>query len=290
MDDWRSTTAGTAPRLVDSSRSGTLILGEFRSGSHFLHGLIEDAALNLGLAINPLGELDGGQPTDGAAVTINQLEADRDSYHIMILNQTQHKIAVLDNKCPLTNWHVIRLVIDDRRRWFISWLFHNYLKLHIKKTGTAAKYKGRDVWYVGTVDAGSYYDKESGAWIASWPDVAGNGSRVQSLAEMPDPWHHGVPESQYQSVLDQLHGVDTDTNFWVELVSGLRNCLITCTVPADIEVGYSQLASMQTHRRTWQPNHYPEIDLSRYFKHHELIESFLSRWQDPFPGAVKELV
>lgn len=289
MHDQASNNARAIPRLVDSSRSGTLILGEFRSGSHFLHGLIEDAAQDMGLPANPLGELDGGLPTDGAAEMINHLEADRDSYHVAILNQTQHKISVLDYQSKLSNWHVIRLVIDDRRRWFISWLFHNYLKLHIKKTGIPAKYKGRDVWYVGTADAGSYYNKESGAWIASWPDDPSDGSRVQSLADMPDSWHHDVPEAQYQSVLDQLDGVDADTGFWVELADGLRNCLITCTLPADIEVRYSQLAAMQTDRRQWKPNHYPEIELARYFRHHLLLESFLSRWQDPFPGAVKEL-
>ena len=125
-------------KLWNETKVGTLIVGQFRTGTHYLDQIIADRVT---------------QPTEtvGEICTNNQLDQfielsqPSDQYKIAILNNFTPKFYLTNNEL-LTNWHVVHLTRVDLVGHFISdwfWRLHDgkrrYHVSEIKHHGTDHK-------------------------------------------------------------------------------------------------------------------------------------------------------
>lgn len=117
--------------LTNRSKTGTLILGHYRSGTHYL----KDVILDQNPDILEFDEID----------SIDQLEniTKISQYKICIVNNIKLKFHLLGRKDILTKWHVVNLTRVDKVSHFRSWWFweKNTLQDRINNTG---KFKHHD--------------------------------------------------------------------------------------------------------------------------------------------------
>lgn len=102
------------PQLVDNNKTGTLILGYYRNGTHFLQDVIADQ--NAGFEI--FGEI-GNDNTIADFERLNTVKA----YKVCILNNTAPKFHLVGSPGYLDHWHVVHLTRKDKVHHFISYWF-----------------------------------------------------------------------------------------------------------------------------------------------------------------------
>lgn len=97
--------------LVDHSKVGTLILGYYRNGTHFLRDVIVDQY--------PLIQQFDEVCNDNTIAELETLTM-IPGYKICILNNTIPKFFLVGRKDLLEKWHVINLTRNDKISHFIS--------------------------------------------------------------------------------------------------------------------------------------------------------------------------
>ena len=98
--------------MVDHNKAGTLILGHYRNGTHFL----KDAILDQHPGIMQFDEI----CNDGTLAELEKL-TNIPGYKICILNHSIPKFFLAGRKDLLQKWHVINLTRKDKVHHFISY-------------------------------------------------------------------------------------------------------------------------------------------------------------------------
>jgi hypothetical protein len=106
--------AGNMVPMVDHDKVGTLILGYYRNGTHFLKDVIVDQHP----LIQQFDEICNNN-------TIAELETltEIPGYKVCILNNAIPKFFLVGRKDLLEKWHVINLTRNDKIHHFISYWF-----------------------------------------------------------------------------------------------------------------------------------------------------------------------
>jgi hypothetical protein len=114
--------------LVDYDKVGTLILGYYRNGTHFLKDVIVDQNPD----IIQLDEV----CNDNTLAELERL-TDISKYKICILNNTVPKFFLASRRDLLQKWHVINLTRNDKVHHFISHWFwmQNTIQERFQDTG-----------------------------------------------------------------------------------------------------------------------------------------------------------
>jgi len=121
-------------RLWNNDRRGTLILADHRFGSHFLQAVIVDRmagacqSLGLGLCENWTVSTPSWLVDRREIETRLELFTNGPGYSCLIVNDALEKIAIAARPDLLSRWHVIRLVREDKIKWFISYWFYLHHK------------------------------------------------------------------------------------------------------------------------------------------------------------------
>lgn len=97
--------------FTDTNKVGTLIIGYYRAGTHFLHDLIIDTA---DFPIRGYGEI----CHNNTATQLDELSLYNGPYKVCILNNFSSKFYVTDS--ILKKWHVIHLTRQNKINHFIS--------------------------------------------------------------------------------------------------------------------------------------------------------------------------
>jgi hypothetical protein len=146
-------------QLVDKSKKGTLILGYYRNGTHFL----QDTILDLYPGIQVYDEI-------GNDNTINDLEqlTQSSGYKICILNNTAPKFYLAGRRDLLDQWHIINLTRNNKVQHFISYWFweQNTLQERISNSGKFSHHNTKhDVYKNSMLGNKVCYDIEA---IIAW--------------------------------------------------------------------------------------------------------------------------
>lgn len=110
------------PKLWDPNKRGTLIVGDPRTGTHFLQRVIADlVAADRAVASND--EIDIQWQAHWPRTVRAALEslAQGDAYQIAVVNSVIAKAELIAHPAALDHWHVIRLTRRDKVGWFRSW-------------------------------------------------------------------------------------------------------------------------------------------------------------------------
>jgi hypothetical protein len=100
--------------LWDTSKAGTLIIGYYRNGTHFLQDVINDRVSSIAL----------GEICNNTTITeLEELTKDQKQYKICILNNCDPKFYLVNNTDILSKWHVINLTRNNKLEHFISHWF-----------------------------------------------------------------------------------------------------------------------------------------------------------------------
>lgn len=127
-------------RLWNPDRKGTLIIGDPRTGTHFLQRIVQDRVAGLReVEINHEIDLAPIKGLPGSVRHTLIAAAQRDSYQIAIINKANAKIELLSDPAVLDQWHVIRLTRRDKVSWFRSWgLFFLHQKSEVNVAPSTA--------------------------------------------------------------------------------------------------------------------------------------------------------
>lgn len=292
--------AAMIDRLINPSRRGTMIIGAYRLGSHFLHDLCCSRAREQGLDVVAHDELVGpsGAGTD-PEVFLQQLISivSAPGYHVLVLNELNQKSDLLSNPVVLDDWHVIRLIDDDKQRWFKSWFFYLHSSDQLKHmqdlVDQNSQLDGQEVLVDRMDDIEHYYHRFSLQYIKS--RSRNNGYYVDQsllgteLSKVRTILHHGTPEEVYRSFIKLIGGTIPIKQVLEQLAHALNNQLVSMVLPVDVEMQFSSLAALANESVRWTPNQYPDIDIKETFEHGQLIQTILDRWSLPFEGRFKKL-
>lgn len=286
-------------RLINPSRRGTMIIGAYRLGSHFVHDLCCSRAREQGLDVVAHDELVGpsGAETD-PEVFLQQLISivSAPGYHVLILNELNQKSDLLDRPIMLNDWHVIRLIDDDKQRWFKSWFFYLQSKLHLQRmpdlTDQRTQLDGLEVLVERLDGIEHYYDEFSLYYIKSWSKNTGyyvdQSLYNTEISKVRTILHHGTPEEVYRSFFKLMGGTIPIKQVLEQLTHAVNNQLVSMALPVDVEMQFSSLAALANESVRWTPNQYPDIDIKETFEHGQLIQTILDRWSLPFEGRFKK--
>ena len=281
-------------KIVDLRKRGTLVLGEYRCGTHYLLLVAEEICrAHARLYKNH----DEWFTTRGDTKTFFDSLSSDPVYHLVIINQLESKIEFMKSGIDLADWHVIRVVPDDRERWFMSWYFYLHADTRppdqpIKVQHTTANLNGREVWFVGTEFAGDYYDLDSRQYIASWSaDGGGYTNDVLIGTEKPSNrqmMHHNTESIVYKRWLRKNRPLPFDVGQFPSFFYMLHGQMLNAMLPADMEISTSALASLETETVRWKPNQYPpQLSIEADWENGWYIKQMLDRWT-PLPGRSKE--
>lgn len=127
-------------RLWNPDRKGTLIVGDPRTGTHFLQRIVRDRVADL-QQVQVNHEIDLA-PIKGWPRSVRDTlaaMAQRDSYQIAIINSATAKVELISDPAALDQWHVIRLTRRDKISWFRSWaLFFLHQKSEVHTSAAAS--------------------------------------------------------------------------------------------------------------------------------------------------------
>lgn len=279
--------------LINPERLGTIIIGEFRLGSHFLQSIIAEHANQQGLEINCKGEYSFKLSVDELTKEIRDLNNDN-RYHTIILNHMRTKETMLLNPYMVHNWHVIRVQPDDRIRWFFSWFFHNYLPHQLTREEILEVARPRETTLDGTKvyyfddHHRHFFEPDKLKYWISWHESRGHFTVPEKLGKGLLDYHHGTSTKIFKRMLSIARQKTLPWQFWVDLSDCMTNHVLGSRIPADVEIPYTALHSLETESTRWTPNHYPKIDIDREFRDGKILKSFLERWLNPLPGKFKD--
>lgn len=108
--------------LYDLNKQGTIILANSRYGSHFVAKVVE-YLLKSQHTVTRYGEFGLADETfSGIELEIINLEK-QSGYKIAIINDQMPKALVIAKPELLDNWHVVRIMHNNKLRWFLSYWF-----------------------------------------------------------------------------------------------------------------------------------------------------------------------
>jgi len=287
------------PKLIDPSKRGSLIVGHYRCGSHFVRALAKY-------------QWDRSQPARACVLHDEWLDAQESSrarlcklrksdYHVVILNEPLVKQELMLDPARLDEWHVIRMVHEDKVKWFISYYFYciftrenpHVARMTLVPPTNFGADKTGEMWfsrpavYKGSGTQGHFFDKDTLKYLRSWskdqsyyfdPERIGSSAGKHLL-------HHGGARAVYQEIMDLTHDPKP---FMFYLAPILTNHMLCQMFPADVELQYDSLAGMANDTVSWLPNDYGDIDFDRIFTHGDVLRQWLERWSGAWPGVFKE--
>ena len=108
--------------LWDLNKQGTMILANSRYGSHFVAKVIEHLLKNQH-TVTRYGEVSlADESFSGIEAEMSGLE-NQPGYKIAIINDQLPKALVIAKPQLLDNWHVVRIMHNNKLRWFLSYWF-----------------------------------------------------------------------------------------------------------------------------------------------------------------------
>lgn len=272
-------------------------MGPYRCGSHFIIELCREQCLTIQLACNFIGEVKK-EDNKNHVTDLLAAVAEDPRYHLVILNDLEPKISVMMDDA-LSDWHVIRVYDQDKRRWFRSYFFHTHAVRRGMNTIEApvksqARYQGRLVIFYGTTELGHYYHNETEQYLLSWDRSRGDyiddqcvGTRFSDIEHKV--WqHHGTSRKVYEQFLESENLDDLGENELWSINQHIVNHWITQRIPADIEFAYQDLPALATEYVSWQPNDYPQEDVVMRLTHGDMINYMLDIWPH-IPGRLRNL-
>lgn len=311
--------------LIDAKRRGTIIIGNYRCGSHFVQNLIIQECLNK--KISPVRHQEIGaylEPTQSWQHVLDNQIADLAldvRYHVMIVNHANLKHDLLCT-VNINDWHLVRITSHDKYRWFQSLYLQQSLKVHGKSileslmaemsenlstdhvTDQAnvktshARLNGRPVLYVGSSDGGRYYDQESLRYLVSWTAAQGQ-YKDQAFVDhylgrnLPKEVTNTVANQQWhhnvpRSVYDRYLDQATVHEFDLRSLYGhMANHWLSQQIAVDLELDYKDLPALATAEIKWTPNDYPDDDLVSKIRNGRVLKEILNLWKD-HPGKFKK--
>ena len=288
--------AVTAGDLVDPGKRGTIIIGSYRCGSHFVQDLCRAQCQIEGVSYKMHGELVAQDESTNHAVgnLLRDIQID-DRYHTIIINHTELKLDLM-SLLPLHDWLLVRIVHPDKHRWMQSQIYVSYTTIvkDLENSDTlpvsSARYNGRPVLFVGNSEGGDYYDSTTTMYLASWHRDKGEITRPElvgrSVHEINHGGHHGTPKTAYEKYIDHFERLDGRLIFH-QLCSHITNHYMSQMIEVDMELNYLELPTLATDRVPWQPNQYPDINPIMRIPGARMINLLLDAWQD-VPGRFKE--
>ena len=295
----------TTQELYRQDRRGTLLLGTYRMGTHFLQHLCAYQAQAAGviaveheeLEKNPEGQ--AFSPASWLPRYLAQL-VQSPGYHVVIVNHQDHKSALLDRSDILQDWHVVRVIEQDKTRWFKSFFFFLHSPAGVTAT-TGSIYKeleprsvmnarldGREALFLGDSEQGHFFHPITRLYLTSWSRKRGNYEDPALVGQLITrfQWgHHDTPEDYYQKILDNLAGPLKLAPILPVLSEAMINDLYTHMIPADLEIWFQSLRFMQNDQVMWRPNRYPDFDITEIFENGHLLQGILDRWSQSWPPA-----
>ncbi len=146
--------AGNMISLTDTAKTGTIILGFYRNGTHFLQDVIMDHNLNA----TAFGEICNDN-------TIGELEklTELPGYKVCILNNTAPKFFLPGRQDLLKKWHVINLTRQDKIHHLISnWFWKkNTDQERLRDSGKFKHHGTAQSVYHNAAQQRSYYELSS---------------------------------------------------------------------------------------------------------------------------------
>lgn len=275
--------------FVDVNKRGSLIVGDYRCGSHFLEKICCQEATNLGIIYRSNAEWYHNS-------FINRFKKLHDDveYQILIINHSQQKEKLLELG-TLDEWHVIRIEHNDIYRWFISLYFFLMtsfydVELEVKELKEASL-NHQSVWYIGDGTGGHYYNKNDERYIISWNPTMLNyvDQNLVGTKIVENSFHHGTDLEIYQEVLEKNTILPFPPKFFTKLIDHLYNRTLTETIPADQVLKYSHLPSLANETIRWNPNRYPDLDIEKDFENGHYIKILLDKWKDSSPYNLKDM-
>lgn len=289
--------AVTAGDLVDPGKRGTIIIGSYRCGSHFVDKLCVQQCLIRNIPFKRHGELLYSSDDKGHTLgnLIKDLETD-DRYHMIIINHLEHKLDLMRN-AGIADWLLVRVVNHDKHRWYQSYFYHSNKRLHEvhqKLHGTPSRRNGRQALYFGDYNSGHYYDVESGEYVTSWQrnmgeyqddELTGTVINSEETKNLMSP-HHGQSSHLYEKFLDSADLNDADVSVY-QLTWHMINHWVSNLLPVDKELDYKNLSDLSNDDVVWLPNYYPNHNVLSRFADGPIVDQLLSLWTDP-SGRFKE--
>lgn len=271
--------------LIDANKKGTIILGSYRCGSHFIGQLAVEESQKLAIDYVYLDEhIDEHADFPAEFSAMDQ----RNQYVISIMNHPPLIRWLHDNVRVLEDYFVIRLKCRDLSRWYISWFALHYpvSDLHKQFNRRALNYAdaridGQPVKYFGSNDCGFYFDSLTSLYISSWCKDKGL-FRQNDMKDFPFDghnvfwaWHRvfGDHDQSYQlqfrdwqeSLLKGYEPIRLTKQDGKRLEIALRGMQALHDIPVDAEFYYEDMSAMATRLTPWMPKNYfvAGIPLSR---------------------------
>lgn len=291
--------------LYSPDRRGTLLLGSYRMGTHFLQQLGAHQARAAGVIAVEHAELEQDPEAhvysadDWLPRYLCQL-AQSPGYHLVIINHQRHKSALIDRSDILKDWHVVRVIEQDKTRWFKSFFF--FLHSPAGATGStgviykelqpravmSARLDGREMLFLGDSENGHFFHPTTRYYVASWARGRGNYEDLSMVGQLITrfQWgHHDTPEAYYQKILDGLSEPLRLAPLLPILGEAMINDLYTHMIPADMELWFQSLQFLQNDQVLWRPNRYPDFEITEIFENGHLLQGILDRWSQSWPPA-----
>lgn len=299
-----------APRLIDPSKKGTVILGNYRTGSHFIAKLAVETAQTHGQSVRFLDE----HMAWDSDVRDEFMRLDRTTdYVVMIVNHPDLKIGLMNDQHLLDRWHVVRTVNHDLYRWFISYYImmnpDSEINLTIPPTSfrmNAARLNGREVLFYGDAHTGLYMDLGTREYLCSWnrsedrltvrPDLRGMifGTNHLSIWRSISESNERVEQIAQEMLLRwqrTYRPITLTPNDFRAISAVLFGMHASMSIAVDEEIDYAHMHHLASKTISWQPNLYvvSKLSLGSLFTNGDFLVDILGSWNVSKNGRFKSV-
>lgn len=305
-------------KLIDPNKKGTVILGNYRTGSHFISKLTVEAAKSIGLVATELEE----HMAYDANICLEFVQLDcSTNYLIVIINHADLKIGLLNNPNLLKDWHVIRTTDQDLHRWFLSYhvMMNRNSDLAIKAPSAAdhffttfriqsARLNGRLVQFYGNSDQGVYFDTENNQYLFSWNREQDQfiNPTLKSVRLNPDTIHNTwkkvyptmkfdeyptdqVAKAMLDTFLSSYRPATLDSNLFREISMILCGMRASMDIAVDEEIDWTNMHWLASENTAWMPTDYlvSRVPLQSLWTNGDFLVGFLESFDLPKTGRLR---
>ena len=287
--------------LFDTEKKGTIILGCYRSGSHFVERAIQEHASSHGIEVLATGET---LPQDAELVEISSFLNEDSKYKTTIINHNELKMAFLNDPSLVQHYHIVRTTQRNIRRWFLSfYILHNPhspiatrlpLTSNYVRRKDSARINGIVVDVMINGDQAYYYDPDTGRYLGSWHRHNGH-SVDPALTHMTMNDLEKVIQSEIvQQVREKFLQTYMPVCISLPEINQVYNQsmfgqFLSSLIPVDKEIDYSDMSSIDIGHWKWKPETYllSDVPNCRLFKNGEILDAMLNSWVQPINGAFR---
>ena len=288
--------------LFDTEKKGTIILGCYRSGSHFVERAIQEHAASHGIEVLPTGET---LPLDAEMVEVSSFFNEDAQYKTTIVNHISLKWMLINDPDLVQDYHIVRTTQRNIKRWFLSFYImnnpdsslgakHPQASGHLRRKDSA-RINGRVVDVMINNDQAYYYDPEDGRYLGSWQRDKGHfvDAKLEHMS-MDDLGRviqaQMIPLAQNQ-FLQTYVPVQLSFNEIGQIFNQIIfSQLLSNLIPADQEIDYKDMASINHGQAQWRPENYllDGVPWTRLFQNGQLLNDILDNWSEPPDGRLRK--